>query len=192
MFLLWTKGVECVKVLNALGPLCLWQCIKTNSETKFFWECYWNTLWEKIFSKCNLYLFGRWNQHSYNFKSNKLHSHFLSWDMWNTKTFFETISETFLGLDLWIPIVRLFYSDTVTETFLYRIKCFNLFLIQSFSKRILRSSWQKSRDQYVTLCSWWIECYTPMHRSWIEMWHTYAEILKWSVTYLCTGQHLPY
>ena len=24
--LLWTKGVEWVKVLNALGPLCLWQC----------------------------------------------------------------------------------------------------------------------------------------------------------------------
>ena len=29
--LLWSKGVEWVKVLNALGPLCLWQC--------FFWCC---------------------------------------------------------------------------------------------------------------------------------------------------------
>ena len=24
--LLWTKGVEWIEVLNALGPLCLWQC----------------------------------------------------------------------------------------------------------------------------------------------------------------------
>ena len=24
--LLWTEGIEWVKVLNALGPLCLWQC----------------------------------------------------------------------------------------------------------------------------------------------------------------------
>ena len=23
----WTKGLEWVKVLNALGPLCLWQCL---------------------------------------------------------------------------------------------------------------------------------------------------------------------
>ena len=26
LLLLWTKGVEWVKVLNARGPLCLWQC----------------------------------------------------------------------------------------------------------------------------------------------------------------------
>ena len=57
--LLWIKGVEWVKVLDALGPLCLWQCINTNPETKFFRYCYWNTLWDKIFSKCYLYLFGK-------------------------------------------------------------------------------------------------------------------------------------
>ena len=27
--LLWTKGVEWVKILNVLGPLCLWQCFFT-------------------------------------------------------------------------------------------------------------------------------------------------------------------
>ena len=57
---------------------------------------------------------------------------------------------------------------------LYSIKCLYLFLIQFFSKQILKSNWQKSRDRYVTLCSWWIGCYPPMQRSWIEMLHTYA------------------
>ena len=46
--LLWTKGVEWVKVLNALGLLCLWQCIKTNPQTIFFWDCHWNTLWKSL------------------------------------------------------------------------------------------------------------------------------------------------
>ena len=46
--LLWTKGDEWVKVLNALGPLCLWQCIKTNPRTIFFWDCHWNTLWKSL------------------------------------------------------------------------------------------------------------------------------------------------
>ena len=30
--LLWTKGVEWVKVLNALGPLCLWKCFSLSSK----------------------------------------------------------------------------------------------------------------------------------------------------------------
>ena len=110
--LLWTKVVEWVKVFNALGPLCLRQCIKTNPETKFFWDCYWNTLWDKI---CFLYLFGKGYQHSQNFKSNRLHSHFLSWNMWNTKTFLRPLQRFF-----WDQIFRDQYWDcfeTDTETF---------------------------------------------------------------------------
>ena len=33
-FLLWTKGDEWVKVLNALDPLCLWQCLEYTTHPK--------------------------------------------------------------------------------------------------------------------------------------------------------------
>ena len=125
--LLWIKGVEWVKVLDALGPLCLWQCINTNPETKFFRYCYWNTLWDKIFSKCYLYLFGKWYQHSYNFKGNRLFSHYLSWIMRNSKTFLrplqrffldqiQTNSETFLRPKFLRPIPRPFFETEIFDT----------------------------------------------------------------------------
>ena len=42
-----------------------WQCIKTNLETKIFWECHLKTLLHKKYlKKCYLYLFGLWYQHS--------------------------------------------------------------------------------------------------------------------------------
>ena len=39
--LLWTKGVERVKVLNALGPLCLWQCLFVNFGPRGCWKRWW-------------------------------------------------------------------------------------------------------------------------------------------------------
>ena len=37
--LLWTKGVEWVKVLDALSPLCLWQCfLLLQSQFSIFWS----------------------------------------------------------------------------------------------------------------------------------------------------------
>ena len=35
---LWIKGVEWVKALNALGPLCLWKCIKHLSFRVLSWK----------------------------------------------------------------------------------------------------------------------------------------------------------
>ena len=45
--LLWTKGVEWVKVLNALAfvPLAMYQ---DQSWDQNFWDWYWNSLWDKI------------------------------------------------------------------------------------------------------------------------------------------------
>ena len=37
--LLWTKGVEWVKVLNALDPLCLWQCLEYTTHPKCGLRC---------------------------------------------------------------------------------------------------------------------------------------------------------
>ena len=37
--MLWTKGVEWVKVLDALSPLCLWQCfLLLQSQFSIFWS----------------------------------------------------------------------------------------------------------------------------------------------------------
>ena len=94
----------------------------------FFWDCYWNTLWDKIFSKCYLYLFGKWYQHSYNFKGNRLFSHFLSWIMRNSKTFLrplqrffldqiQTNSETFLRPKFLRPIPRLFFTPNFLDQY---------------------------------------------------------------------------
>ena len=38
-FLLWTKGDEWVKVLNALDPLCLWQCLEYTTHPKCGLRC---------------------------------------------------------------------------------------------------------------------------------------------------------
>ena len=35
---LWTKLVEWVKVLNALGRLCLWQCFEPYSKSNLYWH----------------------------------------------------------------------------------------------------------------------------------------------------------
>ena len=37
--LLWNKGVEWVKVLNALDPLCLWQCLEYTTHLKCGLRC---------------------------------------------------------------------------------------------------------------------------------------------------------
>ena len=104
--LLWTKGVEWVKVLNALGPLCLWQCIKTNHETKIF-ETGIETLYE-----------------TKSFKSITCIS--LENDISIARTFFETKvfetdTETFLRPKFLRPILRLFFE---TESFRDRYRDF--------------------------------------------------------------------
>jgi len=35
MLLLWNKGVDWVKTLNAFGPLCLWKCFQVRYEWKY-------------------------------------------------------------------------------------------------------------------------------------------------------------
>ena len=35
MLLLWNKGVDWVRTLNAFGPLCLWKCFQVRYEWKY-------------------------------------------------------------------------------------------------------------------------------------------------------------
>ena len=93
------------------------------------------------------------------------HSHFLSWNLWDTKTFFGTNTETFLRPNFLKQILRLFlhqifsrsilrfflrlkFFETDTETFFLRPDILRPNILRPIP--ILSKKWEKSRYREVS------------------------------------------